>query len=81
MMIFFWLFLSRFSWINPSQLPFLAVVIGLTFYNGSVIAELLRSGGGVKPEKGRKGGPRKAKGPAFPGPERPWVFQGFCFFR
>ena len=44
MMIFFWLFLSRFSWINPSQLPFLAVVIGLTFYNGSVIAELLRSG-------------------------------------
>ena len=44
MMIFFWLFLSRFSWINPAQLPFFAVVIGLTLYNGSVIAELLRSG-------------------------------------
>jgi glutamine ABC superfamily ATP binding cassette transporter, permease protein len=43
-MIFFWLFLSRFSWINPAQLPFFAVVIGLTLYNGSVIAELLRSG-------------------------------------
>lgn len=44
MMIFFWLFLGRFGGINPTQLPFIAVVLGLTLYNGSVIAELLRSG-------------------------------------
>ncbi|GGH59893.1 amino acid ABC transporter permease [Rothia aerolata] len=44
MMIFFWLFLGQFSVFSPSQLPFIAVVIGLTLYNGSVIAELLRSG-------------------------------------
>lgn len=44
MMIFFWLFLGRFSVFSPQQLPFVAVVIGLTLYNGSVIAELLRSG-------------------------------------
>ncbi|MBM7051104.1 MULTISPECIES: amino acid ABC transporter permease [unclassified Rothia (in: high G+C Gram-positive bacteria)] len=44
MMIFFWLFLGQFSIFSPSQLPFIAVVLGLTLYNGSVIAELLRSG-------------------------------------
>lgn len=44
MMIFFWLFLGQFSVFSPSQLPFIAVVLGLTLYNGSVIAELLRSG-------------------------------------
>ncbi|MFW0154499.1 amino acid ABC transporter permease [Rothia sp. P6271] len=44
MMIFFWLFLGRFSVFSPSELPFIAVVLGLTLYNGSVIAELLRSG-------------------------------------
>ena len=44
MMIFFWLFLGKFSAFSPSQLPFIAVVAGLTLYNGSVIAELLRSG-------------------------------------
>ena len=44
MMIFFWLFLGRFAVFSPQQLPFIAVVIGLTLYNGSVIAELLRSG-------------------------------------
>ncbi len=44
MMIFFWLFLGQFTFFSPSQLPFIAVVLGLTLYNGSVIAELLRSG-------------------------------------
>ena len=44
MMIFFWLFLGKYSGLPPAQLPFIAVVIGLTLYNGSVIAELLRSG-------------------------------------
>ena len=44
MMIFFWLFLGQFTFFSPSQLPFSAVVLGLTLYNGSVIAELLRSG-------------------------------------
>lgn len=44
MMIFFWLFLGKLNLFAPSQLPFIAVVLGLTLYNGSVIAELLRSG-------------------------------------
>lgn len=44
MMIFFWLFLGKLALFSPQQLPFIAVVIGLTLYNGSVIAELLRSG-------------------------------------
>lgn len=44
MMIFFWLFLGKLNVFAPSQLPFVAVVLGLTLYNGSVIAELLRSG-------------------------------------
>lgn len=44
MMIFFWLLLGQFTFFSPSQLPFIAVVLGLTLYNGSVIAELLRSG-------------------------------------
>lgn len=44
MMIFFWLFLGKFSVFSPSELPFVAVVLGLPLYNGSVIAELLRSG-------------------------------------
>ena len=44
MMIFFWLWLGHTSLINPNHLPFFAVVLGLTLYNGSVIAELVRSG-------------------------------------
>ena len=42
--VFFWLFLGKYSGLPPAQLPFIAVVVGLTLYNGSVIAELLRSG-------------------------------------
>lgn len=44
MMIFFWLALGKMAIFSPQQLPFIAVVLGLTLYNGSVIAELLRSG-------------------------------------
>jgi glutamate transport system permease protein len=44
MMIFFWLGLSRLDVVEPRDLPLVAVVLGLTFYNGSVFAELVRSG-------------------------------------
>src|SRR5699024_1470236 len=39
-----WIFTAQFLGVPPSQSPFLGVVIGLTLYNGSVIAELVRSG-------------------------------------
>lgn len=42
MMIFLWLGLSRFDFIDDPI--FVAVVTALTLYNGSVIAELVRSG-------------------------------------
>ncbi|MGO1316138.1 MAG: amino acid ABC transporter permease [Cellulomonadaceae bacterium] len=44
LMIFFWYFLSFNGIVPGGQSPFYAVVIGLTLYNGSVIAELVRSG-------------------------------------
>ena len=44
MMIFFWLLLGQLKVLEPADIPFFAVVIALTFYNGSVIAELVRSG-------------------------------------
>ncbi|MCQ1952713.1 MULTISPECIES: amino acid ABC transporter permease [Arthrobacter] len=44
MMVFFYQFLSKSTSVNPEQVPFYAVVIALTLYNGSVIAELVRSG-------------------------------------
>ena len=44
MMIFFYLGLARTGLVSPSSTPFWAVVIGLVLYNGSVIAELVRSG-------------------------------------
>ena len=44
MMIFFWLFLGGAQLVPAEDSPFIAVVLGLTFYNGSVIAELVRSG-------------------------------------
>lgn len=44
MMIFFWLGLGRLEILEPRDLPLVAVVLGLTFYNGSVFAELVRSG-------------------------------------
>ncbi|GGG50328.1 glutamate ABC transporter permease [Kocuria dechangensis] len=44
MMIFFYLGLGRADLVEPSNVPFWAVVLGLMFYNGAVIAELIRSG-------------------------------------
>ncbi|MEN0127849.1 MAG: amino acid ABC transporter permease [Brevundimonas sp.] len=44
MMIFFYMGLPRLGFIDPSDVPLYAVVLGLTFYNGSVFAELVRSG-------------------------------------
>lgn len=44
MMIGAWIFTARVLGVAPNQSPFLGVVIGLTLYNGSVIAELVRSG-------------------------------------
>ena len=44
MMIFFYLGLACLHVLEPSDLPLVAVVLGLTFYNGSVFAELIRSG-------------------------------------
>lgn len=44
MMIFFWLGLAQLRIVDPATLPLLGVVLGLTLYNGSVFAELLRSG-------------------------------------
>ncbi|UNX55943.1 amino acid ABC transporter permease [Georgenia sp. TF02-10] len=44
MMIFFWMFFAYTDAVPTGQAPFLGVVVGLTLYNGSVIAELVRSG-------------------------------------
>src|SRR5699024_11620598 len=44
MMIGGWIFCSQLLRVSPDLSPLLGVVIGLTLYNGSVIAELVRSG-------------------------------------
>ncbi|MCV2393464.1 amino acid ABC transporter permease [Actinotalea sp. M2MS4P-6] len=44
MMVFFWEFLGPLHIVPGDQLPLVAVVLGLTLYNGSVVAELVRSG-------------------------------------
>ena len=44
MMIFFYLGISQLRVVEPRDVPLLAVVLGLTLYNGSVFAELVRSG-------------------------------------
>ncbi|MEV7973063.1 amino acid ABC transporter permease [Cellulomonas sp. NPDC089187] len=44
MMVFGWLFLGQLQILPVDQLPLVAVVAGLTLYNGSVVAELIRSG-------------------------------------
>lgn len=56
MMIFFWLLLSNFGIFRPQDSPFVAVVLGLTLYNGSVIAELVRSGVHNLPKGQREAG-------------------------
>lgn len=58
MMIFFYFFLSHLAAktgaLDPSMTPFLGVVLGLTLYNGSVIAELVRSGVAILPKGQRE---------------------------
>jgi glutamate transport system permease protein len=44
LMIGGWFFSAQFLQVAPSLSPLIGVVIGLTLYNGSVIAELVRSG-------------------------------------
>lgn len=44
MMIFLWLALGSAGIVRPQDAPIIAVVVALTLYNGSVIAELVRSG-------------------------------------
>ncbi|NKX51853.1 amino acid ABC transporter permease [Arthrobacter deserti] len=44
MMIFLWIGLSNVRMFPPVVVPFIAVVAALTRYNGTVIAELVRSG-------------------------------------
>lgn len=63
MMIFFYLWLGKFSFMNPNHLPFVAVVLGLTLYNGSVIAELVRSGVHQLPKGQREAGLSIGLGP------------------
>lgn len=56
MMIFFYLGLARTGLVEPSNTPFWAVVIALILYNGSVIAELVRSGVYQLPKGQREAG-------------------------
>ncbi|MBO0900661.1 amino acid ABC transporter permease [Cellulomonas sp. zg-ZUI222] len=44
MMVFFYTGISQLRLVEPRDVPLLAVVLGLTLYNGSVFAELVRSG-------------------------------------
>lgn len=44
MMVFFYMALPRLDVIAPPDVPLVSVVLGLTLYNGSVFAELVRSG-------------------------------------
>ncbi|MBG6085540.1 amino acid ABC transporter permease [Zhihengliuella flava] len=56
MMIFFWIFLGRMGVVSPDDAPFVAVVVSLTLYNGSVVAELVRSGVHGLPKGQREAG-------------------------
>ncbi|GAA0193896.1 amino acid ABC transporter permease [Glutamicibacter creatinolyticus] len=56
MMLFLWIMLARAGWVEPASSPFVAVVIGLTLYNGSVVAELIRSGVHGLPKGQREAG-------------------------
>ncbi|MBR7744086.1 amino acid ABC transporter permease [Phycicoccus sp. BSK3Z-2] len=44
MVFFFYGYFARADWLSSTMAPLAAVVLGLTLYNGSVIAELVRSG-------------------------------------
>ena len=56
MMIFLWLAIGAAGIMRPQDIPFIAVVVALTLYNGSVIAELVRSGVEGLPKGQREAG-------------------------
>ncbi|GAA3697167.1 amino acid ABC transporter permease [Zhihengliuella alba] len=56
MMIFFWIFFGRMGIVPSGDAPFVAVVLALTLYNGSVVAELVRSGVHGLPKGQREAG-------------------------
>ncbi|GHD03812.1 amino acid ABC transporter permease [Zhihengliuella salsuginis] len=56
MMIFFWIFFGRMGIVPSGDAPFVAVVLALTLYNGSVVAELIRSGVHGLPKGQREAG-------------------------
>ena len=56
LMIFFWFWLATLDVFSPERLPYYGVVLGLTCYNGSVIAELVRSGVHQLPRGQREAG-------------------------
>lgn len=53
---YFLLYNNESGWVDPERIPLIAVVVGLTFYNGSVIAELIRSGVHALPKGQREAG-------------------------
>ncbi|GER21797.1 glutamate ABC transporter permease [Zafaria cholistanensis] len=56
MMVFFNIFFARSGLVPGSEAPFWAVVVALTLYNGSVVAELVRSGVHNLPKGQREAG-------------------------
>src|SRR5699024_12353198 len=56
MMIGGWIFCAQVLRLDPALSPLLGVIIGLTLYNGSVIAELVRSGVHGLPKGQREAG-------------------------
>lgn len=56
MMIALWLGLARSGLVPPENSPLIAVVVALTLYNGSIIAELVRSGVHGLPKGQREAG-------------------------
>ncbi|MGD7731392.1 amino acid ABC transporter permease [Propionibacteriaceae bacterium G57] len=56
MLLGYYLLLYNPGIVAPDQIPFVGVVVGLTFYNGSVIAELVRSGVHALPRGQREAG-------------------------
>ncbi|WP_035750165.1 amino acid ABC transporter permease [Arthrobacter sp. 35W] len=56
MMVFFNIFFSRTGLVPGSDAPFWSVVVGLVCYNGSVVAELVRSGVNNLPKGQREAG-------------------------
>lgn len=56
MMVFFYYVFLYSQSLSGDTLPFMSVVLGLTFYNGAVIAELIRSGVHSLPKGQREAG-------------------------